>query len=213
MGIGDGGAFPDAVAGRAGDGAAAFWAHAQAAAGIDPGNRSAAGADGVNIEHRDAHGVAIDAGFGGEAGRLPGQGDVRRGPAHIESEGSIETAETRHFDRADDSAGRAGEDGADGVFTGFAGGKQSAVRLHNCYGVLRTALQLAEVAIHQRAGIGVDDGGGSPFEFAELGGDVAGGADVAGTREAFQQGAFMSVVGVRMQQADGDGFDAFELGA
>ena len=60
VGVSDGelGAF--AVAGGAGVGAGGAWADAEAAAGVEPRDGAAAGADGMDVEHGQAYGEVAD---------------------------------------------------------------------------------------------------------------------------------------------------------
>ena len=79
---------------------------------------------------------------------------------------------------------------------------------------MRTAaLQFAEIAIHQRPHVGVDHRGAGAFELAELGRDVAGRAHVTRARESVEQRAFVHVVLIRVQQADGNRLGARSLDA
>ena len=76
VGVGDGGDFAPAIADWAGIGAGRFGAHAQGAAAIEAGERSAAGADGVNLEHWDADGKAGDFGLAAGANTILHGGHV-----------------------------------------------------------------------------------------------------------------------------------------
>ncbi len=65
VGVGDGRLRAAmAVAGRAGPGAGAARPHGQAPAGVDRGDGAAAGADGADLDHREAHRQAVDLALG-----------------------------------------------------------------------------------------------------------------------------------------------------
>ena len=86
IGVGDRrGRAAGAIAGGAGDGAGALWADMQDAAGIDPGDRAAAGADAGDVEAVQRDRVAGDP-AAGDQGRLAAddQRDVGAGAAHVE---------------------------------------------------------------------------------------------------------------------------------
>ena len=90
--IGDGGVLAFAITCGAGISAGALGTHAQQSAFIHTRDRAPARTHGVDIEHGDAHGKAIDVRFGGHAELAVPKADVGRGAAHVESEGALETA-------------------------------------------------------------------------------------------------------------------------
>ena len=56
-------------------------------AGFEPGQRAAAGADGVNVDDRHQHRQALERGFSGNGEvSVDDQADVERGPAHVDTE-------------------------------------------------------------------------------------------------------------------------------
>src|SRR5262249_56894634 len=73
-----------AVAGRTGRGLGAMWADPQGATIIDPCDRSAAGADRVDVDRRQADGYLIDLGASGGFGlSVSDQADVGAGAADV----------------------------------------------------------------------------------------------------------------------------------
>ena len=65
IGVGDGGLRAAAVADGAGIGAGRFGADAQGSGGVEAGERTSTGADGVDVEHGHADREAGDLGVGG----------------------------------------------------------------------------------------------------------------------------------------------------
>src|SRR5215211_7075531 len=98
------------VTGRAGIGARALWADAERAAGVDPCERSASGANGVHVDAREPDRQARNRSLGRALGHATAdQADVGRRPAHVEREGILEPSRGRDPRRADDAAGRSRE--------------------------------------------------------------------------------------------------------
>ncbi len=108
IGVGDGRVDAAcAVARRPRFGAGALRPHAQHPAGVDPGDRAAARADGANVEHRDLdRQTPFDLEGGGEA-FLPVEdgGDVGRGAAHVEGHEIVDAAELGEVAARDHAAG------------------------------------------------------------------------------------------------------------
>ena len=99
-----------AVAGRAGLGARRARADPQRAAGVEPRDRAAAGADRVHVDHRQPDRHARDHRLGRRpAPRRRPRRDVGARAAHVEGEHVLEAARARDVRRADDAAGRPGE--------------------------------------------------------------------------------------------------------
>ena len=109
VGVGDRGLLAAAaVAGRAGVGARALRPDAQRPAAVDPRDRAAAGADRVDVDHRQAHRQAGDGALHGEVGLAAALGEEERvaaRAAHVEAQrGRLADDPRRHR-----AAGRAGE--------------------------------------------------------------------------------------------------------
>ena len=149
--------------------ARALRPHSQKSARIDARDRSAARAHGVNIEHRDADRIAVDRRLRGMARDAVNQAHVGRCAAHIESQHASEPAGARGFQRSHQSARRTGQHRAHRMLPRIASRKEPAVRLHDRYAPsLRRALQLSEIALHQRTDVSIDQRGRASFILANL---------------------------------------------
>ena len=169
LGVGDGRLVAAAaVAGRARHRARRLRADAQQAAGIDPGDRAAAGADGAHVDRGHCHDVAEPAPAEPAVARVDQvavahEADVEGGAAGVADDGvaaelldgDVGVAGDRrhgrtglqHVDRAAGDLGllAAADRSADEEFAGKAGGAQ-------------IVLHLAQVLLHQRLQRGVDRG-------------------------------------------------------
>ena len=104
-----------AVAGGPGLGAGALGADVQHAAGIDPRDRAAAGADADDVERLQRDALAGEPPVGGDLrGAADDQRDVGAGAAHVEQDQVGLADQARGVAAAGDAAGRAGEHGAGG---------------------------------------------------------------------------------------------------
>ncbi len=173
VGVGHRGPPPTpAVAGGPGVGPGALRADHQRAAGVHPGDRPTAGADGVEVEGRQADGQARDLTLGrGRRRPVEDQAHVGAGAAHVEAERGREPV------RAGD--GRRGPGPAGGA-------RQQQQRRRGCRGVDRDEptrrghhrhlgrqrRQRAQVPAAHRSEVGVDHGGDGALVLAELGGDL-----------------------------------------
>ena len=111
---------------------------------------------------------------------------------------------------ADDTPGRTGKGGPDGLDAGPGRGDVALVRLHDAQ--VRSAdaaVELAEVAVHDGHEIGVDGGRRGPFELAVLGQEPArDGEEQARLLELPGHDLLVRRVGVGVEETDGDGFGA-----
>ena len=115
VGVGDGRlrAAP-AVAGGPGLRAGALRPDLHQAVAIEPRDRAAAGADGVDVERRQPHRKALDPFVERRAGgAVADQRDVGAGAAHVERDDIRHAGEPRHVDRADDARRGSRQRGAD----------------------------------------------------------------------------------------------------
>src|SRR5215210_7454319 len=158
-------------------------ADAQCTAGVGPGYRAAARADGVDVDHGEFYGDSGDHRLCGRLG-FAGQdrGDVRARAAHVEGEGICITAEGTHISRADYASRRAREDTASGVGDGIVHAGYSARGLHYqrrwTPGFFHPLRQPLQVGGEPRGQVGVGGGRGEALVLAELGQDLAAEGDV-----------------------------------
>ena len=102
----------------------------QDAAGIDPGDRAAAGADAGDVEAVQRDRVAGDPAARREARpAIDDQRDVGAGPAHVERDQIAFAEQPRGIDAAGDPAGRAGEHGTSGQPARLVDRRDPAMRL------------------------------------------------------------------------------------
>ena len=108
IGIGHGGLNSAAVADWTGIGAGGFRTHAQQATSIEARKRSAAGADGVNLEHGNSDGQAGHFRLASSLNRALNCGHVGRSTSHVEGQNFCEAAAGRSCCGADQSTGGTG---------------------------------------------------------------------------------------------------------
>ena len=168
VGVGYGNLRALAVAGGAGVGAGGLRADRQGAAGVDAGDGTAAGAHGVNFNHRDADRVAAQAGGGGFLDAAGAEGYVGGGAAHIQCDDVGIAGLDAGVEGAHHAAGRAAEDSAHRLFGGQAGGDAAAGGLHNTQAAAQHGFQPGQVAGHHGAYVGVDYYRAGALVFAEL---------------------------------------------
>ncbi|MCY1513414.1 hypothetical protein D9M68_479100 [compost metagenome] len=218
MGVGDG---HDLAAAVVGDGARhrarALRADLERARVVDARDAAAACADDVHVHHLGLDRIVGHQAAGSEQRpQLGHQRHVGAGAAHVEGDQVGQAGHAAQLGCADHAGGRARHAGAYrgrehrfhrhqasvGMHRGRLGG-----HAHAAHG----AHQIAHVAGHARAHIGIERGGGHAFVFAELRQDLAGHAQVD-ARQMFGQdvagAAFMRIVAVAVHEADGDRFDA-----
>ena len=179
------------VARGAGIGARRPGPDAERPAGVPPRDRAAAGADGVDREHRQRQRTARDL-----AARLllhaaaVDHAHVARRPAHVEAQGVVHAGRARDERGARGAARRSREDRPRRVAGGRLDVDQAAVRLHDRgLGEVRFTHALgepAQIARQQRGQRRVDLGGRGPLEFAEGADDLVRERDV-GLRESLGQ--------------------------
>ena len=192
-------------------GARAARAHAQGAAGVAPADRAAAGADGVDVDHRQRQRPAADlAGRRLAHAAVLDDAHVARGAAHVEAQQVGHPAALGEQRRGGRAAGGAAEHGERGVVGGGIQRRQAAAGLHDRRsgqpGVARRVEQAAQVARQQRREGGVDLGGRRSLELAEGPDDLVRQRHVH-PEALLQRGADRALVlgvAVAVQQADRD---------
>ena len=213
VGVGDGDLLTAlAVADRAWRRTGALRSDPQHAAGIDPGDRAAAGADRAQVDtgrrHRQAE---VDLVAGG-VGDLPvhHHGHVGAGAAHVEGDQVAAAGLLAEVAAADHAAGQAGQHGVRRQLLGRRRRHLSAVGLHDGEGAAEAALaqaplQLPDPARHARPQIGVQDRGAAAFVLAPQRRDGAGdryGQVRKAAAQALGQAPLVRGVHVGEQQVD-----------
>ena len=186
----------------------------QAAPIVAPGDAAGAGADGVDLDHRQQQRAFGDAAFGGHT-QLPlvDEGDVGTGAAHIDAQEiavSRRLADALHGERP---AGRPGGDHAGRIVLGRGDGQRAAIGLHQQDLGIRQAgtdagRDLVQVVCHQRHGGGVQDDGAHAFEFANFTAHLVRGRNRDAGQPLAHPIADQGLVGridERVEETDGDG--------
>ena len=164
----------------------------------------------MDLDHGDADGVAAEVGGGGLLDAGGAQRNVGGGSAHVQGDDVGVAGLDAGVKRADDSAGGSAEDGANGLFSGEAGGDAAPGGLHDAEAATEDRFQLGEVAGHDGADVGVDDHGAGALVLAELGQDFRGDRDewaVGQFSEALGQGLLVDGVEEGEEEGDGDAID------
>ena len=213
VGVGDSGLLAAApVAGRARRRACRPWAHVEEAAGAEPRDAAAAGADAVDLELQHLVRQRAHAPLGGH-GELPvaHETHVGAGAAHVVGDEVRVPGGRRHVRGADHAGGGPRQHRVDREVDDALGRQRPAVRRHDRERPTVASLREAggdgrEVAPHARGDVDVEDGGGEALVLAVLGQHLR-----RGGHEHFRQrrrdrrlGApLVVVVGVGVQVADG----------
>ena len=194
-------------------------ADSECPARIEVGNRAAAGADGVDINHRHQHrqvrdlGVArvLDAQFA-----VLDHGDVGRGAADVDRDDVFRVAAFARPAPTDDSARWSGKQQADGTTGGILHRRDPAVRLHDAYARLDAVLAqptLQPLQIKRGCGpdIGIHRGRREALVFADHVDHFMRAADKRVGDDAFDDVArlrFVFVVEEREQETNDDRLQA-----
>ena len=188
----------------------------QAAGAVEPGDRAAAGADRVDVDHRHAQPMAGHHAFG--ANHRPAaldQGDVAAGAADIDGDQVAQARQGADRLAADHSGRRAGQQQAHRPPARHPGRRDAAARRHHLqrrgHAECRQArLHVGKVAVEHRLHIGVEGGRRGALVFpigrVDLGGERQHHLRVA-RGDQFRRAALMRRVGEREQKADGDRLD------
>jgi hypothetical protein len=201
------------VAGRPRVGAGAARADAQHVAVVAPHDRSAARADGDDVDHRQQDRQAIDLAAAREhRPAVAHERHVRRGAADVEHDDVAEAGARSMAQRARDARGGPREQGRRRVAPHGGEGDAPAARLHHRQAAREahareSRLDAAEVAVDHRLHEGSDGGRGGALVLAELAGHLV----RAGDRETGNLGAqqrrerrLVDRVGEAVEQADRD---------
>jgi hypothetical protein len=161
---------PQPVAGRTGIGAGRAWTDSQRAASVNPGDRPAARAYGMDADRRGAKRQSGNLGGRRHFGlAVPDQAHVGGCAAHVEGERVAETGAARHGTRCDDARGGSRQQcvhrgRCDEIDTGGAatGGHHGDRR------VGEPGRQVGQVTAHHRLDRGVEHARRGTLELAEL---------------------------------------------
>jgi hypothetical protein len=149
----------------------------QDAAGVDPGDRAAAGADAGDVEARQRHSFAGDAAARGEARPASlDKRDVGAGAAHVERHeigGAAGIEEARRVDAAGDAPGWPRQHRPSGEPPSLADRHDAAMRLDDedrprIAGLRKPVPEPGQIARQRRADIGVDDRRRDALELLDL---------------------------------------------
>ena len=142
----------------------------------NPRDRAAAGTDLENVHHRDldrqgALVAADERAAGGQCLTVVDDPGLRRGAAHIESDGVLHAQRIAQCLRADDAGGRAGFQHADALALRLLAIVEPAGRLHDEEGSVEpvgpdAVIDAADIAFYPGADISVGDDRRTAFEFA-----------------------------------------------
>ncbi len=204
------------VAGRARHGLRAVGTDLEVAAGIDPGDCAAAGADRMDLERGDVDRVMVD-----DRRRRPDrlavddEADEEGRAARVGGDDVVVAELPTEGHRPDHPAGQHRTDGRDGVARRFGRGDRAAVALHDEEGtgelmVAQPALEFAEVVPEAGADLGAHHRGRVARELTDAWADLTrqrdehGGVDLG---DDLANPLFVGRVTERPQQRDGDGGD------
>ena len=201
------------VAHRAGLGAGAPRPDLEIALAADPGDRAAAGADGLDIDHRDADRKRTDRAAVGEM-RLAAfdQAEIRRGAAGVERNHIVETRDPGDDGAADGAGRRARQRGGDRLAHHLIGAGDAARRLHHQERPLaqpgaERLVDTAQIALHVRLDEHVDQRRHGALVLAVFGQHLARQRHRAARiflRDDLGDAALMRRVGIGMHEADPD---------
>ena len=168
------------VAGRTRIGAGGIGPDAEARA-VEVQDRAAARRHRVDRHHRRAHAHAGHRGLEGALEAAGVERHVGRGAAHVEADDAVEPGHRRGARRADDAAGRTGQDRVLALKAGRVG--QAAVRLHEVQPHAgEFGRHLIDVAAQDRREIGVHHGGVAARDQPQQRADLMAGGDLGEAR-------------------------------
>ena len=152
-----------AVGRRPGHGPGASRTDLQMAAGIEPGDGSAARPDGVDVERRQRHRQPLETRLAGEHGRaIHDDGRVQAGAAHIQGDDVGDAHLAGECGRADDATGRTRQHQVDRSVLGGLHGHGAPTRAGHQEvtpeaTLLERALQPRQVGPHHGLDVGIED--------------------------------------------------------
>ncbi len=218
IGVGDGRPLsPLAVTRRARIGAGAFRAGPDRALFGDGGDGPAAGADGVNVDHRECERVVADPARGRERGlAVPDERNIGAGAAHVDGQEVVDAGGPSQPGRPLGAGGGARKREMHGASRGLFGRAGAAIRLHHQERRFDGAMgeaggKPADIAPDHRLHRGVQRGRHGAFVFPKYGKDIDGKRDFdirQARAENIARPALMGLVGIGVQQDHGDRIEA-----
>ena len=216
-----------AVGCGSGIGARAFRPDVNAAGGVAPGDRAAAGADLDDVDHRQLHRLAAGR-MADHIAFLDGRnplGDEARlggGAAHVEADRALDAEQRREAPGPDHAGDRPRLHHRDRLLLRQSDRHHAAVGAHDADLAReplgpQKVLEPPQIGLHPRSHEGVERGGRGALVFAVFAHDLVRQGDEERGRRLAQDLAdapLMRRIGIGMQEADRDGFDLqrFERG-
>ncbi len=174
---------PAPVAGRSRIGARRLGADPEAAAGVDPRDRAAAGAERRHVEHRHANLVAGDVRLGPHQHTAAiDQGDIARGAADVDGDEVVETGLLPGRQTADGAGCGSRQEQPHRPLARDGAAGEAAARLHDLQRRGHTrlgeiALHVGEIAADDRLHVGIEGGDDGALVLAKDRIDLAGERD------------------------------------
>ena len=175
---------------------------------------AAAGAHGVDVDHRQRNVAPLDlAAIGNGRLAILDERNVAGRAAHVEGDEVLNARRAAGMDTRGDAAGRSGKHRGNGLFRRRLEGRHAAVRLHDVFlrghdaGCFQPPVEIGNVACENRLEVSIDDRRREPVILADLRDDLARQRHAA-TRDFFLDdlSRALLVLGREKgeQQADGD---------
>ena len=181
------------------------------------GDGATAGTDAAHVDRRGPHLQVADHGLAADPGlEVLHEGDIGRGPAHVEGEEVAEASLLGHPGRAGDAAGRSGQQQADRVVRRDPGTGQSAVAAQHVKRSVdprraQLVRQAGQVARHLRLHVAVGDRGEGALVLPHLRQDRGGDRHLDAREHLggdLRDPLLVRVVGVGVDERDGERLDA-----
>ena len=202
---------PASVAGRARYGTGAVWSDHQHIARIEPCDRAAARAYGIDLDLRGAVGVVGDALLAGDRNlQVLDQADVGRGATHVAGDDVWYVEVGAQMDGRRDPASGSRQHGGNRQSSGSSGGRHTTGRRHDVEIAsvamfTQALLETGEIAVHQWSDVGIQSRRIEALVLAKLWQDLGRSADEPAGKCRLYSGLcchFVHGVGVAVQETD-----------
>ena len=205
------------IGGRPGFGARALRSDVQTVELVQPGDAAGPGANGVDLDHGQHHGMLRDAAFGGHAQLAPvDQRDIRAGAAHVDAQQVAPLPRPADPLDGECTTRRTRGNQANRIVLGGVDRERAAVGLHEQN--LRVGQdrpdarpQLLQVARNQGHGGGVQRHGAHALELPDLTANLLGSRDMDARQSLAQPILYQHLIrriDVGVEETDGDGLSA-----